>query len=159
VLRANVLQLDLIVMPLLTLIYLASSLDKSNLGNAKSLGMMKDIGNDPTGETYALLNSLYYVSYAPFSQYSPSLEGLDGANTTPQWYPSLCWVSVHAWSQSSPSAHCSGVSPQHALLVFKTTQAPLPAASSLVLEVSSSFSLKLAPQPPLTHQQRLVSPH
>jgi hypothetical protein len=70
VLRANVLQLDLIVMPLLTLIYLASSLDKSNLGNAKSLGMMKDIGNDPTGETYALLNSLYYVSYAPFSQYS-----------------------------------------------------------------------------------------
>lgn len=58
-------------MPLLTLIYLASSLDKSNLGNAKSLGMMKDIGNDPTGETYALLNSLYYVSYAPFSQHSP----------------------------------------------------------------------------------------
>lgn len=55
-------------MPLLTLIYLASSLDKSNLGNAKSLGMMKDIGNDPKGETYALLNSLYYVSYAPFSQ-------------------------------------------------------------------------------------------
>lgn len=58
-------------MPLLTLIYLASSLDKSNLGNAKSLGMMKDIGNDPTGDTYALLNSLYYVSYAPFSQYCP----------------------------------------------------------------------------------------
>lgn len=58
-------------MPLLTLIYLASSLDKSNLGNAKSLGMMKDLGNDPSGDTYALLNSLYYVSYAPFSQYSP----------------------------------------------------------------------------------------
>lgn len=54
-------------MPLLTAIYLASSLDKSNLGNAKSLGMMKDIGNDPNGSTYALLNSLYYVSYAPFS--------------------------------------------------------------------------------------------
>jgi hypothetical protein len=56
-------------MPLLTLIYLASSLDKSNLGNAKSLGMMKDIGNDPKGDTYALLNSMYYISYAPFSQY------------------------------------------------------------------------------------------
>lgn len=56
-------------MPLLTAIYLASSLDKSNLGNAKSLGMMKDIGDDPNGSTYALLNSLYYVSYAPFSQY------------------------------------------------------------------------------------------
>jgi hypothetical protein len=39
------------------------------LGNAKSLGMMKDIGHDPKGDTYALLNSLYYVSYAPFSKY------------------------------------------------------------------------------------------
>jgi hypothetical protein len=37
--------------------------------------MMKDIGNDPTGETYALLNSLYYVSYAPFSQYHPKAQG------------------------------------------------------------------------------------
>jgi hypothetical protein len=36
-------------------------------------GMMKDIGHDPNGETYALLNSLYYVSYAPFSQYHPKL--------------------------------------------------------------------------------------
>lgn len=57
-------------MPLLTLIYLASSLDKSNLGNAKSFGMMDDIGNDPNGSTYALLNSLYYISYAPLSKYS-----------------------------------------------------------------------------------------
>ncbi|KAI7326629.1 MFS general substrate transporter [Hortaea werneckii] len=63
--RRTMLKLDLIVMPLLTLIYLASSLDKSNLGNAKSLGMMEDIGNDRSGDTYALLNSLYYVSYAP----------------------------------------------------------------------------------------------
>lgn len=31
---------------------------------------MKDLGHDPTGDTYALLSSLYYVSYAPFSQYS-----------------------------------------------------------------------------------------
>ncbi|THY47677.1 hypothetical protein D6C98_07019 [Aureobasidium pullulans] len=60
------LKLDLILIPLLTLIYLASSLDKSNLGNAKSLGMMKDLGHDPTGDTYALLSSLYYMSYAPF---------------------------------------------------------------------------------------------
>ncbi|THX73114.1 hypothetical protein D6D04_08706 [Aureobasidium pullulans] len=64
--RKTMLKLDLILLPLLTLIYLASSLDKSNLGNAKSLGMMKDLGHDPTGDTYALLSSLYYVSYAPF---------------------------------------------------------------------------------------------
>jgi hypothetical protein len=37
------------------------------------LGMMKDIGHDPNGDTYALLNSLYYVSYAPFSQCNPKL--------------------------------------------------------------------------------------
>jgi hypothetical protein len=30
---------------------------------------MKDLGHDPKGKTYALLSSLYYVSYAPFSQY------------------------------------------------------------------------------------------
>lgn len=76
-------------MPLLTLIYLASSLDKSNLGNAKSLGMMKDIGHDPTGDTYALLNSLYYVSYAPLSQYHRELHKTDIANTS-QWYHSHC---------------------------------------------------------------------
>ena len=52
-----------------------------------------------------------------------------------QWYPSRCWVSVHAWSQSSLSARCSGVSPQHALPVFRTTLALLPAVSSLVSEV------------------------
>ncbi|KEQ72722.1 MFS general substrate transporter [Aureobasidium namibiae CBS 147.97] len=32
----------------------------------KSLGMMKDLGHDPKGKTYALLSSLYYVTYAPF---------------------------------------------------------------------------------------------
>ncbi len=37
----------------MTLIYCSSSLDKSNLGNAKTLGMIKDIGGDPTGEKYA----------------------------------------------------------------------------------------------------------
>ena len=30
---------------------------------------MKDLGHDPKGKTYALLSSLYYVTYAPFSQY------------------------------------------------------------------------------------------
>jgi hypothetical protein len=56
------------VMPIIVLMYLFSSLDKSNLGNARTLGMMDDIGSDPTGSTYALLNSLYFVAYAPFSK-------------------------------------------------------------------------------------------
>lgn len=51
--------------------YCCSSLDKSNLGNAKTLGMIKDIGGDPSGDRYALLNAFYFISYAPFSQYWP----------------------------------------------------------------------------------------
>lgn len=50
------------------MIYLCSSLDKSNLGNAKTLGMIEDIGGDPSGKRYALLNAFYYISYAPFSK-------------------------------------------------------------------------------------------
>ncbi|KAI9637765.1 major facilitator superfamily domain-containing protein [Dioszegia hungarica] len=60
------LKLDLLLLPLLTLIYMCSSLDKSNLGNAKTLGMIDDLGGDPSGETYALLNAFYFISYAPF---------------------------------------------------------------------------------------------
>jgi hypothetical protein len=28
-----------------------------------------DIGDDPEGDKYAFLNSLYYIGYAPFSEY------------------------------------------------------------------------------------------
>ncbi|WVR09349.1 hypothetical protein IAU60_006415 [Kwoniella sp. DSM 27419] len=59
-------KVDWMILPILTLLYLCSSLDKANLGNAKSLGMIEDIGGDKTGKKYAFLNSLYYVSYAPF---------------------------------------------------------------------------------------------
>ena len=57
------------LLPILTLIYMCSSLDKSNLGNAKTLGMINDIGGDPTGNQYALLNAFYFISYAPFSKH------------------------------------------------------------------------------------------
>lgn len=121
-------------MPLLTLIYLCSSLDKSNLGNAKSLGMMKDLGKDPNGDTYALLNSLYYVSYAPLSQYLSDRRKSDQTNTS-QWCLLLSWANEHAWSQSSLSVRSFGVLPQRALLVYKTTRALLCVDSSSVLEV------------------------
>lgn len=49
------------------MVYLCSSLDKSNLGNAKTLGMVADFGGDASGDKYALLNAFYYMSYAPFS--------------------------------------------------------------------------------------------
>ncbi|RSH80868.1 hypothetical protein EHS25_007037 [Saitozyma podzolica] len=59
-------KLDLLLLPILTAVYCCSSLDKSNLGNAKTLGMIKDIGGDPSGDRYALLNAFYFISYAPF---------------------------------------------------------------------------------------------
>lgn len=59
----------MILLPLLTLVYMCASLDKSNLGNAKQLGMVKDIGGDPSGDRYALLNAFYFISYAPFSEF------------------------------------------------------------------------------------------
>ena len=59
------LQVDALVMPLICLLYLFASLDKSNLGNAKGLGMLDDIGGDPDGSKYAFLNSLYFIAYSP----------------------------------------------------------------------------------------------
>lgn len=62
-------QLDFILLPILTLVYLTASLDKSNLGNAKALEMIEDIGGDATGSRYALLQAMYFITYAPFSEF------------------------------------------------------------------------------------------
>ncbi|RSH93181.1 hypothetical protein EHS25_007534 [Saitozyma podzolica] len=58
-------KLDLLIMPAACFLYLFSSLDKGNLGNAKTLGMIgaSGIGADPTGSRYALLNALYFIGY------------------------------------------------------------------------------------------------
>ena len=40
--------------------------------DAKQLGMIPDIGKDPTGERYALLNAFYFISFAPFSESASS---------------------------------------------------------------------------------------
>ena len=61
------------IFPLVILLYMCASFDKSNLGNAKTLGMIKDITVDKDGSKYAFLNSLYYIGYSPFSQ-SPPLQ-------------------------------------------------------------------------------------
>lgn len=58
----------MLIIPAVTMLYLFSSLDKSNVGNAKVMGMMSDIGKDPDGTHYALLSALFGVSYAPFSE-------------------------------------------------------------------------------------------
>lgn len=59
---------DLRILPLLTMMYLFNSLDKSNLGNAKTAGLEKDLGMEGTNE-YNIALSVFFVPYvltAPF---------------------------------------------------------------------------------------------
>ncbi|RXK34953.1 hypothetical protein M231_07799 [Tremella mesenterica] len=55
-------------MPAAMLLYLFSGLDKGNLGNAKTIGMVGEegLGADPSGSKYALLNAFYFLGYALF---------------------------------------------------------------------------------------------
>ena len=76
--RAVVWKLDLHLLPLLAIMYLFNSLDKSNMGNAKTAGLAKDLGLK--GHQYNLILSIFYVPYvltAPFlaaagKKYGPS---------------------------------------------------------------------------------------
>lgn len=76
--RALVWKFDLRILPVLAIMYLFNSLDKSNLGNAKTAGLTKDLGLK--GNQYNDILSIFYVPYvltAPFlailgKKYGPS---------------------------------------------------------------------------------------
>jgi MFS family permease len=76
--RAVVWKLDLHLLPLLAIMYLFNSLDKSNMGNAKTAGLAKDL--HLMGLQYNTILSIFYVPYvltAPFlaalgKKYGPS---------------------------------------------------------------------------------------
>lgn len=69
---------DLRILPTLAVMYLFNSLDKSNLGNAKTNGLEKSLGLK--GEDYNLILSIFFIPYvltAPFlgalgKKYGPS---------------------------------------------------------------------------------------
>lgn len=52
-------KLDFYLLPFLSIMYFFNSVDRSNLGNAKTDGMDKDLGF--TGEQYSLLILLFYI--------------------------------------------------------------------------------------------------
>ncbi|KAE8842895.1 hypothetical protein HRS9139_02192 [Pyrenophora teres f. teres] len=56
---------DLRILPILAVMYLFNSLDKSNLGNAKTDGMDKDLGFK--GNQYNVMLSIFYVPYVLFA--------------------------------------------------------------------------------------------
>jgi len=76
--RRLVWKFDLRLLPVLAVMYLFNSLDKSNLGNAKTAGLEKSLGL--VGEQYSTLLSVFFVPYvltAPFlglagKKYGPS---------------------------------------------------------------------------------------
>lgn len=54
-------KLDSIILPLLAIIYFTHSLDRANLGNAKTDGFEKDIGLKDN--QYSLILILFYIPY------------------------------------------------------------------------------------------------
>ena len=65
--RALVWKFDLRILPVLACMYLFNSLDKSNLGNAKTAGLEKTLGLK--GNQYNIILSVFFVPYvltAPF---------------------------------------------------------------------------------------------
>ncbi|GAA6062306.1 hypothetical protein JCM10212_006858, partial [Sporobolomyces blumeae] len=64
--RRVVRKVDLFLMPGLTFLYLLSFLDRSNVGNAKGAGMLKDIGLAHKPEVYNTALALYFLGYVLF---------------------------------------------------------------------------------------------
>ena len=65
--RALVLKFDLRILPVLAVMYLFNSLDKSNLGNAKTAGLEKTLGLK--NHDYNVILSIFFIPYvltAPF---------------------------------------------------------------------------------------------
>jgi MFS family permease len=65
--RRLVWKLDIRILPVLSVMYLFNSLDKSNLGNAKTAGLERDL--HLTGDQYNLILSIFFIPYvltAPF---------------------------------------------------------------------------------------------
>ncbi|KAH7151667.1 putative MFS transporter [Dactylonectria estremocensis] len=65
--RRIVWKFDLRILPLLAVMYLFNSLDKSNMGNAKTAGLVDDLGL--VGNQYNILLSVFFIPYvlaAPF---------------------------------------------------------------------------------------------
>ncbi|KAI0266526.1 MFS general substrate transporter [Gloeopeniophorella convolvens] len=65
--RSLIRRLDRRILPIACLMYLFAYLDRSNLGNARLLGLAQDtLGGDPTGKKFDWVNSSFFFSYILF---------------------------------------------------------------------------------------------
>ncbi|KZP33756.1 MFS general substrate transporter [Athelia psychrophila] len=65
--RKLVRKLDRRILPILCLLYLFAYLDRTNLGNARLMGLPEDaLGGDPTGRLFDWVNSAFFIAYIIF---------------------------------------------------------------------------------------------
>ncbi|KAI1488134.1 major facilitator superfamily domain-containing protein [Biscogniauxia mediterranea] len=96
--RRYVRKLDLIVLPLLAIIYFTHSLDRANLGNAKTANFEKDTGL--SGDQYSLILVLFYI---PYGTLNVPLTILARRFNPAVVIPALmfCWGSISAASAAA----------------------------------------------------------
>jgi hypothetical protein len=58
---ADILQIDIRLIPMLAILYLISHLDRANIGNAKILGLTEDLGL--SGIQYNIALSIFFIPY------------------------------------------------------------------------------------------------
>ncbi|KAK6844193.1 hypothetical protein PG995_014303 [Apiospora arundinis] len=64
-------KVDLALIPWLSLLYLMSFLDRTNIGNARLAGMEEDLGM--TGQNYNMALTIFFISYAAFEPLTNAL--------------------------------------------------------------------------------------
>ncbi|KAF2109941.1 major facilitator superfamily domain-containing protein [Lophiotrema nucula] len=62
--KALVWKIDLWLIPWLSLLYLLSFLDRTNIGNARVAKMEPDLGMNPKGHDYNIALTIFFISYA-----------------------------------------------------------------------------------------------
>lgn len=62
-------KVDLRLVPMLSVLYLVSHLDRANIGNAKIAGLTEDLGMD--GIQYNIALSLFFIPYVLLGMYFP----------------------------------------------------------------------------------------
>ncbi|KAJ6558014.1 hypothetical protein B0H19DRAFT_946301 [Mycena capillaripes] len=105
--RKLVCKLDGRIMILLCLLYLFAYLDRSNLGNARLLGLPQDtLGGDKTGKLFDWVNSVFFFAYilcqVPCSVIS-------------KLFPPRFWIACMAigWGLSSTLMACINLLPNN----------------------------------------------
>ncbi|KZT42392.1 MFS general substrate transporter [Sistotremastrum suecicum HHB10207 ss-3] len=100
--RNALLKIDLVVLPIVTMFYFLSFLDRSNIGNAKVAGLLKDLKMTPT--QYSIALTVTYVPYIVFELPSNLVLKRFGANVTLPLMVTL-WGVVTACQGAVTSYH------------------------------------------------------